>query len=776
MKLKSFQIHHYGPLAETPRIHLDTFNLFWGHNEDGKTLTLEALVTLLLGKTVRRLNRAFARVDKLPVGYVEVELGNDTVRLEGKQSLAELLNLPPDLFLNLFVVRNSDLLISEDHRFYGSVTEQLTHSRLSRIERLMDLALLRAQLTSSGDHLRNTADNRKLRERFQQAEALIQRIQQLEATAEAEQWPELTRRIADIRQRLAHLESAIEQQELAEKRQMLEQGEHLLAEWQTVSRELAALDAITPEVTQQWQALETRIQQLEQDIANLRQKIDKSETVLRHERQELEILQAEVDQQRQIREQLQQEFLPNEKQFETIQETVAARQSWRTILHLLLGGTLLGSLISLYFTLMSPNSRAFIFFLVTLFIFLAEVAAYVMLIVRPTEQLKRLGRRLIHQALQLGLSGEDEASVRSRVHQFLQQLTTREKRLENRRAQVTAQEKQLNEYRTNQQQKQEELHQERARLAQLQRELDVATLLELNQRLKEKTALAQRKAELAARLQQLLGTSEATEAAWKAALNQLAPYRQHATDTTYDDQQLTALRQEKTKLETELDTLNHTLQEVRSQLQDVEREARRILVDADPPPVCRSVFDLPAIRKQLQAFHQSVQQQMWLGQQLKAILQEALEEEQARISDLFGESSTVSRYFREITRGLYTAVLYDAQHNELRVVQKGGQQLAPEQLSGGTFDQLYFAIRIALAERVLQGEPGFLMLDDPFIKADPQRLSLLMELLFTLCERGWQILYFSAKEEILNALKPALQSGQVKRIELPQPFYKANRT
>ena len=772
MKLQSFQIHHYGPLDETPRIHLQDFNLFWGHNEDGKTLTLEAIITLLHGKSVRRLNRAFLRVKELPVGFVEILLGEKVIRLEGKQSLAEMLKLPTELFLNLFVVRNSDLLIQEDHRFYGTVTEQLTHSRLSRIEHLIGVALQQAQLTPSGDQLRNTADNRKLRERVQLAETLIKRIQDLEIAAATEQWPELTRRIVDIRQKLEHLDNAITHQEQAQKRQKLEQGEQLLEEWHQVNTALHTLDAITPEVTQHWQAIETRIQQLETDLNELNRNIEKSETVLQNERHELDILQAEVDQQRQIRDQLQQDFLPNEKQFESLQETVAARQNWRTILFLLMGSTLLATLISLYITLTGNTPQALISLVVSLLIFLAELVAYLILITRPATQLKRLGRQLLQKALTLGLSGENEADVRLRVHQFLQQLATREKRLESRRAQVTAQEKQLSEYYSVRQQKQNELHKQRNQLSQLKQELDVATLLELNQRLKEKNTLEQRQAELSARLQQLLGTPTATEDAWRHALNQLEPFREQARHTDYNEHQLAALRQEKSRLEEELETLNLTLQRVRAELQEVEREARRILLDHEPPPICRSVFDLPSIRQQLQTFLQKTQQQMWLGQQLKSILEEALEEEQERISDLFGESSTVSRYFRELTQGLYTAVQFDTQENQLRVVQKGGQVLTPEQLSGGTFDQLYFAIRIALAERVLQGQPGFLLLDDPFIKADPQRLSLLMHLLFNLRERGWQILYFSAKAEILSALEPAIQSGHVNRISLPQPLYK----
>ncbi len=776
MKLLSFQINHYGPLRETPRIHLNTFNLFWGHNEDGKTLTLEALVTLLLGKEVRRIDRQFARVEELPLGFVEVQLKEHSrKRYECKQSIADDLKIPPVLFLNLFVVRNSDLIIQEDERFYGTVTEQLTHSRLSRIERLKHLALQKAQLTPKGDQLRNTAENHKLRERFQNALELVKQIETLEATAKTEGWPELTQRIVETRQRLQHLKREIQLMEVAQKRQMLEEGEQLLHQWQKVDEQLKELVNITPEVSQQWQAIQTRIEQLETDQNELAQNIEKLETLLHHERQELEILQAEVDQQRQVREQLQQDFLPAEKQIAALQETVIARRSWRNLFYFLLGSTFFSLILALYFTLQGENHLAPIFFYILLGLLFAESLIYGLLVIRPTQQLKRLEHQLIQKALALGLSGQSESEVRQRVHQFLQQLSTREKRLENRRAQVQAKEQQLQHYQNIRQKKQEEYHQERSHLSRLQHQLDVATLMELNQRLKNKNQLERRRAELTARLQQLLDTPTGSLPQWKQALEILIPFREAAPGMTYDERQLTQYRQEKTQLEEALTALNEQLQTVHNTLQEIERKARNILIEMETPPICHSVFDLPSLRQQLQSFCQEVQQRIWLGQQLNIILTEALEEEQARISDLFGENSSVSQYFREITNGLYTAVRYDVQKNQLQVVQKGAHILFPEQLSGGTFDQLYFAIRIALAEKILAGEPGFLILDDPFIKADPQRLSVLMTLLLTLCEKGWQILYFSAKKEILSVLETAIQNGQVTRIHLPQPSYKTER-
>jgi len=67
MRVKEFSIMRYGPLSNTGRILLHGFNLFWGKNEDGKTLTIDALVKLLLGRSVREFER-INRVEENPEG------------------------------------------------------------------------------------------------------------------------------------------------------------------------------------------------------------------------------------------------------------------------------------------------------------------------------------------------------------------------------------------------------------------------------------------------------------------------------------------------------------------------------------------------------------------------------------------------------------------------------------------------------------------------------------------------------------------------------------
>jgi exonuclease SbcC len=99
-----------------------------------------------------------------------------------------------------------------------------------------------------------------------------------------------------------------------------------------------------------------------------------------------------------------------------------------------------------------------------------------------------------------------------------------------------------------------------------------------------------------------------------------------------------------------------------------------------------------------------------------------------------------------------------------------GKILRAEKLSGGAYDQLYFSIRLALGEKLLKGKKGFFIMDDPFVKADPDRLHKQIEMLKKISELGWQVMYFSAKGEINDALKGDISRDTINYVELQGVF------
>jgi len=110
------------------------------------------------------------------------------------------------------------------------------------------------------------------------------------------------------------------------------------------------------------------------------------------------------------------------------------------------------------------------------------------------------------------------------------------------------------------------------------------------------------------------------------------------------------------------------------------------------------------------------------------------------------------------------------EEKKIQVRLKDGNTLDVEKLSGGAYDQLYLSIRLALGEKLLKGTQGFFIMDDPFIKADRERLERQLDILKKICEIGWQIIYFTAKDEVVELLKADIEEGRVNYIELQDIF------
>jgi uncharacterized protein YhaN len=177
---------------------------------------------------------------------------------------------------------------------------------------------------------------------------------------------------------------------------------------------------------------------------------------------------------------------------------------------------------------------------------------------------------------------------------------------------------------------------------------------------------------------------------------------------------------------------------------------------------CQTIPDLRKAVEELSCWVSAQKEKKGAAEAAIKIFNEIKLEEEIKIGELFDKESSVSDCYRRITGNRYQKVLFDSENKEIMVRCQDGSSLAASKLSGGAYDQLYFAIRLALGEKLLHGEKGFFILDDPFIKADPHRLAIQLEMLKTAVSRGWQVLYFSAKGEVKEALQKEINRGLVK--------------
>ncbi len=111
-----------------------------------------------------------------------------------------------------------------------------------------------------------------------------------------------------------------------------------------------------------------------------------------------------------------------------------------------------------------------------------------------------------------------------------------------------------------------------------------------------------------------------------------------------------------------------------------------------------------------------------------------------RLEELTGE------YLGRITGGRYARVMVDEGSLDLSLWshEKGGP-VSPEALSRGTVDQLYLAARLSLVEIICGERHPPLLLDDPFVTFDGERLRRAMELLREYA-RGRQVVVFTCHD------------------------------
>jgi len=257
MKIKEFSIMRYGPLPNTGRISLHNFNLFFGRNEDGKTLTIDALVKLLLQRNIKDFER-IDRVEESPEGYVIVEddKGKE-VKLPEKGNLTRFVDLTPSECRNIFIIRDSDLSIARESEFYTTVTDRLMGLRTEELSKIKEILRENGKITPSG-MFRDVKDE-KLKTRIEEAENLIEEIDTRFEEIERENFDELEEEYVRYREEIDRIKQQIESLEDARKREKYEKGKEALNKLKDALEKFKDLEIYNEDDEQLWRDCEKDI-------------------------------------------------------------------------------------------------------------------------------------------------------------------------------------------------------------------------------------------------------------------------------------------------------------------------------------------------------------------------------------------------------------------------------------------------------------------------------------------------------------------------------------
>lgn len=770
MKIKECAVRRYGPLPDMGRIFFGQFSLIFGPNESGKTLLVDAIIKMLFqrGREQALFDR-IKRVDETPDGYLILERNGEEHKLPEDGDLTSLTDISAEDCRNIFVVRSSDLTIPDEGAFYTSVTDRLTGLHSTAIQTIQKQLQEIGRLTNptSQSDLSDRQGWGNLKSRVSEAKALPGRIEELQGRIEEEGYEALEERLLFNEGRLEQLEQDLELLESARKRVMYESGQRALSGLDEALLKLGELEAFTEEDDQAWREKEKEIARLEEEIEQRSAEIETKER--QQEALDMQLAEVTVDlettrKRRDRIDELETEakiYLRDRLAWEGQRHWVRFARISVVASFLLLAVSLLrlssgGSLLLQFFALLTAAATlAFLFWLVVLG--------------RRRGSLAKAFEAIRIEAAKHGVAGSDIGEILAEIQRFREELDQKEQLRVHKSQEVELLQREIDEGQKANREKRERidlLHKEVEAIAD---QSGVKILEEFTGKVKQRREAERERDKQAAVLGEKFGVPHeplsATMAYWEDKLRELEEFKDQAADVQYDQEEVAGLESSKAELIVDTESLEQQLSNYKRDLETVEREATAVLQIIEVLPVDTS-SDLGGIERSLKRFIDDIVERKDLATDAIAIFEDIADQEAEKVSVLFGSESEVSNTFREITGGVYEEVGFDQANEVIWVRTADGTGLEATQLSGGAYDQLYLSIRLALASKMLGGQKGFFILDDPFLTSDTQRLARQFRILRDLSEAGWQIIYFSVKDETRRVLNDDIEAERVHLHEL----------
>jgi DNA repair exonuclease SbcCD ATPase subunit len=702
MRIKEFFIKRYGPLRDKGYALSDRFNLFFGRNEDGKTL---------------------------------------------KGVLPKVLDLTPSECRNIFVIRNSDLSIAGEGDFYMDLTDRLTGLRTEEISKIKE-ALREMGKVTPGGLIRDIKDE-KLKTRLTKTETLLDDIERVAKNAKVEESDQLEEEAVLYSDRLGRTDRMIENLEAARKRQQYEKGREACENLKESLRNMEEMKIYNAKSEQTWRDCDRDIKRLEGDRKSREREIEYQKTELRAANEAYYQAHREFQILNETKNKIDNEIRQDLANYKAESERIALKTGQETILSSTWKVCIILFVVSIGGAILRPSSL----FSFLALLFLASIIVVWVLKFRFARAKAALASDFERIKLSLSAYRKQEDDLRT-IERMKETIEWKIKELRDEKIpeivrKIRDSEDEINTIRTESREETLEGYKEKLRLKR-----------ELEKRIGEyRSVLRSHFGEIHEGLEENLST-------WEKEIERLRGFCEAAKDTQYSEEAMSELKNQKQYLEEKMHDIHHRMGRFRKEMEEVERKVNEVLRLDGEYVYCRTLVDLDGARNRLRDFISAYEKDR--DDVLKAIqiFDEIEREEKEKVSVLFDTESSISERFRQITGGLYEKVSLNPENGEIEVRRGDGLVLNAVKLSGGAYDQLYLSIRLALGEKLLKGQTGFFIMDDPFIKADPDRLRRQVEMLKVFSDLDWQIIYFSAKEEIRDILSKDIDRGIVKRIEI----------
>jgi len=775
MRIKEFSIRRYGPLPDTGRVVLGKFSLLYGKNEDGKTLTIDALVKLLLQHD-SRLFKKIDRVDEDPDGYVIIEVeGGQEVKLPEGGDLPTITDLTPEECCNVFIIRNSELSIGLESDFYRDVTDRLTGLKTKEISSIKNELQEIGKLTRADSSASLRDRGEKLKTRTKDAEDLIGKIKGLEKELKEEEFDKLEEMLLNTKEHISEISSRLELFEDARKREKYEKGKEAYKALMSAQQNLHELEVYSDEDVKLWESFERNIKSWEKDKERLQSEVDtkkreleQNEVTLKEKKRELEVLRGR-------KERVDNEIEPERKNYEMGLGKVKSEEARGKFFAAAGIASTVLLLVSIVGLMLNPSPLFYGLF--TCFLISTGVSGALRFsFVREKAHLAAVFERIRLAASRFEVAGGNIEEILSNIQKLKEEYSKRESETREADEELSSLKREVKRLQETEIPVLEEKIREAAQEIQdLTQKSGANTLQEYSEKLQSKRGYEKLSETQCGILRSHFGSRgenwEENLSYWANEIKTLEEFEHKAKEITYDEGAVSRLKIDREALLREKQGLESKTAKFSEKLREIERAANNILQLKDDCLYCATSVDLKMVKDKLSEFINEIETEKTNALAAIWVFERLEEKEEQKISGLFGKDSRVSRYFQEITDGIYQEVDFVLEDVKgIRVRLQNGNTLAADKLSGGAYDQLYLSIRLALGEKLLKGAKGFFILDDPFIKADEERLQHQIDILRRVSKSGWQILYFTAKKEIRDALKQDIEAGNVGYVKLQSIF------
>ncbi len=752
MRINEFRITRYGqPLADTGKVLLQDFNLVSGENEDCKTLTIDALVKMMLGKTAKDFDN-IDRVDETPQGYMLINdnTGKEFVIPEKGNNLTKITGLTASECRSIFVIRNSDLNIGSPG-FYIEVADKLVGLRTSDLVSIKERLREIAKITPKDSF---TNQDGQLKSRLDSCSSLLETIDSLLEEAKSYDVDKLEVENVHLSDELSRIQQEAELLESARKREKYEKGISALSKLETSKQAYSKVETFDERDEQTWRDAARDIETLEGQKTGLATEINKLKEDLSSVTTDLESKKAHFTAFQTAKKRIDEEIRPElrvyaEKRIEKVKQNANGR---------LITGLCTFSSAMVFVSTIGLILGSFIFAYI-LGLFGAVAAASWFLKYRFNENSSRINQLfegIRFKAAPLNLDDSTAEGILLKIQRFEDQYQIKTLEIEELARKTSGLQSRLQDF------VEVKIPSLNEQISSLTSKIDVIKSKSKLQSLKAYSENLQAKKELEKAMreqekvleshyQRIGRTLEENILNWKTQISELEPFKDKASGTSFDEKQIEALKARQNKVNTRRTEIGQKLAGFKQQMNGIETQANDILRSEDHAR-CEIFPDLLTVRKRITAFFDHAQTTRNRVLLSLDIFGEIEKEETNKVADLFGEKSSISKYFEEITGGAYKKVFLGT-NSGIEVERSNGDRLDVKKLSAGTYDQLYLCIRIALGEKLLKVNKGFFIFDDPFIKSDTKRLKNQMEMLRRISDIGWQVVYFTAKDEVREALR-----------------------